>query len=70
MTGIGKPIAKGYGESAPTSNNFGNQFGNQGLAGQKGMPILTTTLGTSNNQTTATQLVEGAAGAALQRHQL
>ncbi|HVA64502.1 MAG TPA: carboxypeptidase regulatory-like domain-containing protein [Terriglobales bacterium] len=47
-------------QTTPKSNNFGNQ----GLAGQNDVPILATALGTTNNQTTATQLVEGAAGAA------
>lgn len=38
-------------------------FGNAGLAGQVTVPILTTALGTSTDQTTATQLQQGQAGA-------
>jgi len=39
-------------------------FGNAGLPGQVAVPILTTALGTSTDQTTATQLQQGQAGAA------
>ncbi len=38
-------------------------FGNSGLPGQVAVPILTTALGTSTDQTTATQLSQGQAGA-------
>jgi Carboxypeptidase regulatory-like domain/TonB dependent receptor/TonB-dependent Receptor Plug Domain len=40
-----------------------NNFGSTGLPGQVAVPILTTALGTSNDQTTATQLTQGQAGA-------
>jgi len=40
-----------------------NNFGNTGLAGQVNVPLLTTAIGTSNDQTTATQLQQGQAGA-------
>lgn len=40
-----------------------NNFGNQGLAGQQDIPIISTALGTTNDQTTANQLSENAAGA-------
>src|SRR6185437_4531086 len=40
-----------------------NNFGNGGLPGQVAVPILTTALGTSTDQTTATQLQQGQAGA-------
>ena len=42
----------------PASNNFGNQ----GLAGQKPIPIIQNGLNTTNDQTTANRLVQGAAG--------
>ncbi len=38
-------------------------FGNSGLPGQVAVPIITTALGTSTDQTTATQLSQGQAGA-------
>ncbi|SPE42590.1 conserved exported hypothetical protein [Candidatus Sulfopaludibacter sp. SbA3] len=38
-------------------------FGNSGLPGQVAVPMLTTALGTSTDQTTATQLFQGQAGA-------
>jgi len=41
-----------------------NNFGNQGLAGQRAIPILQTALGTTTDVTTANQLVQGQAGAA------
>lgn len=41
-----------------------NNFGNQGLPGQVAVPILSTALGTTTDQTTATYLVQGQAGAA------
>ncbi|MGH9478739.1 MAG: hypothetical protein ACRD1A_05880, partial [Terriglobales bacterium] len=44
-------------QSSPTSTTFA------GLAGQQSVPILTTALGKSSDQTTATRLEEGAAGA-------
>ncbi len=40
-----------------------NNFGNQGLPGQVNVPILSTALGTTTDQTTATYLVQGQAGA-------
>ena len=40
-----------------------NNFGNTGLAGQLAVPILLTALGTTNDQTTATQLTQGTVGA-------
>lgn len=40
-----------------------NNFGNQGLPGQVNVPILSTALGTANDQTTAIYLVQGQAGA-------
>jgi len=40
-----------------------NNFGSTGLPGQVAVPILTTAIGTSNDQTTATQLTQGQAGA-------
>ena len=44
--------------TAPTSNDFGNK----GLPGQGAVPILTAALGTTNDATTATQLINGSAG--------
>ncbi|HEY1343078.1 MAG TPA: TonB-dependent receptor, partial [Bryobacteraceae bacterium] len=44
--------------TSPTSNNFGNQ----GLPGQSPVPILQTALGTTNDVTTANQLINGQAG--------
>lgn len=41
-----------------------NNFGNQGLPGQVNIPIISTALGTTTDQTTATYLVQGQAGAA------
>jgi Carboxypeptidase regulatory-like domain/TonB dependent receptor len=46
-------------QTTPTSNNFGNQ----GLPGQQAIPIISTALGTTNDQTSATYLVQGQAGA-------
>jgi hypothetical protein len=46
-------------QTTPTSTNFSNQ----GLPGQVNVPILTTAIGTSD-QTTATYLLQGQAGAA------
>jgi hypothetical protein len=43
-----------------TSNNYGNQ----GLAGQVNVPLLTTAIGSSTDQTTVTYLTQGQAGAA------
>lgn len=40
-----------------------NNFGNQGLPGQVNIPIISTALGTTTDQTTATYLVQGQAGA-------
>ena len=40
-----------------------NDFGNHGLPGQVNIPVLSTALGTTIDQTTATQLVQGQAGA-------
>jgi hypothetical protein len=42
----------------PTTNNFGNQ----GLAGQQNIPIISTALGTTNDVTSATYLDQGRAG--------
>ncbi len=42
-----------------TSNNYGNQ----GLPGQVNVPLLTTAIGSSTDQTTVTQLTQGQAGA-------
>jgi hypothetical protein len=42
-----------------TSNNYGNQ----GLPGQVAVPIITTAIGSSTDQTTVTQLTQGQAGA-------
>ncbi len=42
-----------------TSNNYGNQ----GLAGQVNVPLLTTAIGSSTDQTTVTYLEQGQAGA-------
>ncbi|HEV2445073.1 MAG TPA: hypothetical protein VGS58_04095, partial [Candidatus Sulfopaludibacter sp.] len=39
-----------------------NNFGNQGLPGQQNVPILQTAIGTTNDSTTATQLMLGQAG--------
>ncbi len=39
-----------------------NNFGSTGLAGQVAVPILQTALGTTNDQTTATQLTQGVVG--------
>ncbi len=39
-----------------------NNFGNQGLAGQKDVPILKTAIGNTTDQTTATYLMLGQAG--------
>src|SRR5204862_5646101 len=41
-----------------------NNFGNQGLVGQKALPILTAAGVPTTDVTTATQLVQGQAGAA------
>jgi hypothetical protein len=48
----------------PATRLTTNNFGNAGLPGQVNIPILTTALGTSTDQTTATQLQQGQAGAA------
>lgn len=42
-----------------TSNNYGNQ----GLPGQVAVPLITTAIGSSTDQTTVTQLTQGQAGA-------
>jgi len=47
----------------PATKLTTNNFGNSGLPGQMNVPILTTAIGTSNDQTTATQLQQGLAGA-------
>jgi hypothetical protein len=51
-------IARGGNITNQTTNNFGNQ----GLPGQKDVPILQTAIGTTNDSTTATQLMLGQAG--------
>jgi hypothetical protein len=53
-------IARGGNITNQTTNNFGNQ----GLAGQQNVPILQTAIGTTNDSTTATQLMLGQAGSA------
>src|SRR5271157_623900 len=40
-----------------------NNYGNSGLAGQAAVPLLTTAIGSSTDQTTVTQLMQGQAGA-------
>jgi hypothetical protein len=47
-------------QTSPNSNDFGNK----GLPGQGPVPILSTALGTTNDATTATQLINGSAGSA------
>ena len=44
------------------TNAISNNYGNQGLPGQKDIPILQTALGTTTDSTTATQLMLGQAG--------
>ena len=51
-------IARGGNITNQTTNNFGNQ----GLPGQKNVPILQTAIGTTTDSTTATQLMLGQAG--------
>jgi len=51
-------IARGGNITNQTTNNFGNQ----GLPGQQNVPILQTAIGTTNDSTTATQLMLGQAG--------
>ncbi len=48
------------------TNSNSNDFGNHGLPGQGNVPILSTALGTTNDATTANQLVNGSAGSAAQ----
>ena len=40
-----------------------NNYGNSGLSGQVAVPLLTTAIGSSTDQTTVTQLMQGQAGA-------
>ena len=47
----------------PTTKLTVNNFGNTGLPGQVNVPILTTAIGSSTDQTTITQLMQGQAGA-------
>ncbi len=47
----------------PATKLTSNNFGSTGLPGQVAVPILTTAIGTSTDQTTATQLQQGQAGA-------
>ncbi len=47
----------------PATKLTTNNFGSAGLPGQVAVPILTTAIGTSTDQTTATQLQQGQAGA-------
>ncbi len=51
-------IARGGNITTQTTNNFGNQ----GLPGQRPVPILQTAIGTTTDSTTATQLMMGQAG--------
>ncbi|MBZ5624442.1 MAG: carboxypeptidase-like regulatory domain-containing protein [Acidobacteriia bacterium] len=51
-------IARGGNIANATTNNFGNQ----GLPGQKDIPILQTAIGNTTDSTTATQLMLGQAG--------
>jgi hypothetical protein len=51
-------IARGGNISATTSNNFGNQ----GLAGQKNIPIISTALGTTNDTTFANYIRQNRPG--------
>ena len=53
-------IARGGNITNQTTNNFGNQ----GLPGQKNTPILSASLGTTTDATTATYLMLGQAGTA------
>jgi len=46
-------------QTSPTSTNFGNQ----GLAGQQNIPMISTALGTTTDTTSATYLLQGQAGA-------
>ncbi|HKE24329.1 MAG TPA: TonB-dependent receptor [Bryobacteraceae bacterium] len=48
---------------SPTTKLTVNNFGNQGLPGQVNVPLLTTAIGSSTDQTTVTQLQQGQAGA-------
>jgi hypothetical protein len=48
---------------ARAANPASNNFGNQGLAGQQNVPILQTALGTTNDYTTATYLLQNQPGA-------
>lgn len=41
----------------------GDNYGNQGLAGQVNVPLITTAIGSSTDSTTVTRLVQGQAGA-------
>lgn len=55
-------LAIARGAQAPGASPT-NNFGNQHLPGQQDIPIISTALGTTNDQTTANQLVQGQAGA-------
>ena len=46
-------------QTSPTSTNFGNQ----GLAGQQAIPMISTALGTTTDTTSATYMLQGQAGA-------
>ena len=46
------------------ANNKGDNYGNQGLAGQVNVPLITVGLNSSTNSTMVTRLLQGQAGAA------
>src|SRR5919205_423985 len=46
------------------ANNKGDNYGNQGLAGQDNVPLITLGLNSSTNSTMVTRLLQGQAGAA------
>ena len=48
---------------SPSTKLTVNNYGNQGLAGQVNVPIITTGIGSNTDQTTITQLMQGQAGA-------
>jgi hypothetical protein len=45
------------------ANGRGDNYGNQGLAGQVNVPLITTAVGSATDSTTITRLVQGQAGA-------